>query len=231
MEKIGFIGTFDKTDFIIYVARILVELEKKVIIIDSTVNQKAKYIVPTISPTKSYVTEYEGIDVAVGFRNFSDIKKYLGMPEMAVFTYDFMFIDIDEPELFQSFDLYTSSKNYFVTSPDLFDLKKGLEVLSGINKPMELTKIWFSRRMTKEEDDYLNFLSLGYKIKWKQEKGYIAMMDDDRDIIIDNQRLSKIKFKGLSQEFKDSMADVVAEISGEDVNTIKKAIKQLERGA
>ena len=136
MEKIGFIGTFDKTDFIIYVARILVELEKKVIIIDSTVNQKAKYIVPTISPTKSYVTEYEGIDVAVGFRNFSDIKKYLGMPEMAVFTYDFMFIDIDEPELFQSFDLYTSSKNYFVTSPDLFDLKKGLEVLSGINKPM-----------------------------------------------------------------------------------------------
>ena len=85
--------------------------------------------------------------------------------------------------------------------------------------------------MTKEEDDYLNFLSLGYKVKWKQEKGYIAMMDDDRDIIIDNQRLSKIKFKGLSQEFKDSMADVVAEISGEDVNTIKKAIKQLERGA
>ena len=231
MKKIGFIGTFDKSDFIIYVARILVELNRKILIIDSTVNQKAKYIVPTISPTMSYVTEYEGIDIAVGFTNYSDIKKYLGMPEMASFTYDYIFIDLDNPQLLQNFDIYTSSKNYFVTSPDLFDLKKGLEILSGINRPMELTKIWFSRRMTKEEDDYLNFLSLGYKIKWRKEKGYIAMNEDDRDIIIDNQRLSKIKFKGLSTEFKSSMADVVAEISEEDTNLIKKAIKILERGA
>ena len=37
MEKIGFIGTFDKTDFLIYVSRILVEMGKKVLIIDSTV--------------------------------------------------------------------------------------------------------------------------------------------------------------------------------------------------
>lgn len=29
MEKIGFIGTFDKTDFLIYVSRILVEMGKK----------------------------------------------------------------------------------------------------------------------------------------------------------------------------------------------------------
>lgn len=75
MEKIGFIGTFDKTDFLIYVSRILVEMGKKVLIIDSTVNQKAKYVVPVISPTMSYVTEYEGIDVAVGFSDYNGIKK------------------------------------------------------------------------------------------------------------------------------------------------------------
>ena len=33
MERIGFIGTYDKTDFIIYVARVLVELGKKVLVI------------------------------------------------------------------------------------------------------------------------------------------------------------------------------------------------------
>ena len=49
MERIGFIGTYDKTDFIIYVARVLVELGKKVLVIDSTVNQKAKYVVPATS--------------------------------------------------------------------------------------------------------------------------------------------------------------------------------------
>ena len=77
MKKIGFIGAFDKTDFIIYIAKILTTIGKKVIVIDSTLNQKAKYIVPVINPTTTYVTEYEGMDVAVGFDDFDKIKEYL----------------------------------------------------------------------------------------------------------------------------------------------------------
>ena len=53
MEKICFIGVFDKTDLLIYISRILVEMGKKVLVIDSTVNQKAKYVVPSINPTTS----------------------------------------------------------------------------------------------------------------------------------------------------------------------------------
>lgn len=56
MRKIGFIGCYDKTDLIIYIARILVGAGKKVLVIDSTINQKAKYVVPVIKPTTSYVT-------------------------------------------------------------------------------------------------------------------------------------------------------------------------------
>ena len=55
MRKIGFIGCYDKTDLIIYIAKILVATGKKVIVIDSTINQKAKYVVPVIKPTTSYV--------------------------------------------------------------------------------------------------------------------------------------------------------------------------------
>ena len=36
------------------------EKVKKVLVIDNTVTQKAKYIVPVINPTKAYVTEFEG---------------------------------------------------------------------------------------------------------------------------------------------------------------------------
>ena len=112
MTKIGFVGAFDKSDLIIYIARILVELDKKVLIIDSTVNQKIKYIVPAINPTTSYVTEYEGIDISVGFRNYSDIKEYLGMPNSAVFTYDYVLIDLDDPSLIEVFDLYSADGSY-----------------------------------------------------------------------------------------------------------------------
>ena len=67
MKKVGFVGAFDKTDLIIYIAKILAVLKKKVLIVDTTLTQKAKYIVPALNPTMSYITEFEEIDIAVGF--------------------------------------------------------------------------------------------------------------------------------------------------------------------
>ena len=95
MRKIGFIGAYDKTDLIINVAKILTTTKKKVLIVDATILQKSRYIVPVINPTKMYVTEYEDIDVAIGFSNFDDIKKYLGTPEEQELGYDIVFVDTD----------------------------------------------------------------------------------------------------------------------------------------
>lgn len=231
MKKIGFIGVFDKTDLIIYISRVLVEMGNKVLVIDSTVNQKAKYIVPTINPTTSYVTEYEGIDVSVGFKNYDSIKSYLGMPNSAALAYDYIFIDMDDPNLLDSFEINTADKNYFVTSPDLFSLKKGLEILSGIRQPVELTKIFFSNKMSEAENEYLNFLSLGYKINWNPEKIYFPMLTSDQDIIMENQRLSKIKFKGLSSEYKQSLIYLIQKIDdNKNTSEIKRIFKKLEKG-
>lgn len=65
MRKIGFIGVYDYIDFVLYVAKILTCMGKKVLIVDGTIMQKAKYIMPTITPSKTYVTEFEDIDIAV----------------------------------------------------------------------------------------------------------------------------------------------------------------------
>lgn len=82
MKKIGFIGAYDKTDLILYVAKAIAEAGKSVLVIDATVLQKARYIVPCIAPSKYYITEYEKIDVAVGFNNLDEIKKYLSVEEL-----------------------------------------------------------------------------------------------------------------------------------------------------
>ena len=82
MKKIGFIGAYDKTDLILYVAKAITEAGKSVLVIDATVLQKARYIVPCIAPSKYYITEYEKIDVAVGFNNLDEIKKYLSVEEL-----------------------------------------------------------------------------------------------------------------------------------------------------
>ena len=231
MKTIGFIGAYDKTDLIIYLARILTEMDKKVMVIDATTLQKAKYIVPSISPSKTYVTEFEGIDIAVGFFNYSSIKEYLGMPQHAVFEYDYIFLDIDSPEELEEFDVKSATQNYFVTGFDLYSLKRGLEILSGIKEPMPLTKILFSKNITQEEDEYLNYLSLGYKVIWDEERIYFPFEQGDQTVIAENQRVAKIKLKRLTQFYKESLMYLTEKmIEPNEINSLKKAFKQVEKG-
>lgn len=232
MKKIGFIGAYDKTDLIVYIAKILTTLNQKVLIIDSTVNQKVRYVVPAINPSTTYITDFEDIDIAVGFTKIEDIKRYLGLSEGQEMEYDIVLIDTDTLEGFRSFELETSQKNYFVTSFDNYSLKRGLEVLIGLQNVVTLTKVLFSKEMLKEEDDYLNFLSLGYKVTWNEDKIYFPIENGDLNVIYENQRLAKIKLRKLSIQYKDGLAYLAEEILGDvSGSNIRKTIKMLEKGS
>lgn len=231
MKKIGFIGAYDKTDFILYVAKILVEMGRKVILIDGTLTQKAKYIIPVIKPSKSYVTEFEGIDIAVGFENFDNIKEYLAMPKMVDLNYDIALIDLDTVNGVENYGLETFEQNYFVTSFDMYSIKRGLESISGLKAPVNATKVLFSKDALKEEDDYLNFVSLGSKIIWDEERIALPLDSEDQNVIYTNQRVSKIKFKKLSNQYKEGLMYIATKILNDvDFNLIRKTFKKIERG-
>lgn len=231
METVGFIGSYDKTDLIIYVAKVLTTVGKKVLVIDNTITKKAKYIVPVINPTKAYVTEFEGIDVSVGFSNFEEIRKFLGIPEGKDFEYDYCLIDVDSNENFETFHVNNSKRNYFVTSFDLYSLKRGLEIINDFKEPVKLTKILYSKDILKEEDDYLNYVSLGSKAVWNEDyRVYIPFDNGDQSVIFENQRVSKIGIRKLSNLFKDSLYYIALDILGEDKESeVKKAFKILEK--
>ena len=231
MKEIGFIGAYDKTDLMLYIAKILTTLKKKVLVIDATINQKARYIVPVINPTVKYVTEFEGIDIAVGFEDVLDIKKYLGLSDEQEMEYDIIFVDTDNTKGFNTFKLEEANKNYFVTSFDNYSLKKGLEVISELKNPISLTKILFASEMLKEEDDYLNFLSLGYKVIWNEYRVYFPIENGDLNVIYENHRVAKIKFKKLSIQYKDGLAYLAEEILGNvSESNVRRAIKTIEKG-
>ena len=48
MKCIGFVGSADKTELVMYIAKVLSSLDKKTIYIDATTKQKTRYIIPTI---------------------------------------------------------------------------------------------------------------------------------------------------------------------------------------
>lgn len=225
MKKIGFIGAFEKTDLIVYVAKILTEIGKRVLVVDTTVLQKAKYIVPAIAPTKFYVTEYEKIDIAVGFQELEAIEKYLGGIDN---NYDIVLIDIDSPEMFDSFNMEYSDKLYFVTAFDNYSLKRGIEIIGNMRPRLKMTKILFERDITQENEAYLNLLSITFPIDWEKDSLYFPYDQGDLTEIIENQRVAKIKFKNLSEQFRDSLSMLAQEIVPDvRAGVIRKVMKNI----
>lgn len=228
MKIVGFLGGYDKTDLIIYIAKMLSITNKKVLVIDATTEGKAKYIVPTINPTVSYVTNFQDIDIAIGFNNYTNIAEYLAKKQL---DYDFILIDIDNNEAFDNFRMIQAYKNYFVTSFSLYSIKKGLSILKQLREPIKLSKVIFSKDVSDEENEYLNYLSLGYKVAWDEYRIYFPLEVGDQTAIIENEKLSRIRFKNLSQQYRESLQYIAEELIGqEEVQNLIRALRNFEKG-
>lgn len=230
MKNIGFIGAFDKLDLMLYIAKILTLLDKKVVIVDATELQKSKYIVPFINPTKSYLTRYDNIDIAVGFESYDEIEKYVNSVENKKTAYDFALVDVDDARLFESFYNEDTVKTYFTTSLELYSIKKGLETIAQIKQPIKITKIIYTSDPTPEDEYYLEYLSLGYKIIWEEKTINFPYETSDMQAMIDGQKSHLIKIKNLTTGYKDALEYLIQDMLP-DVNATKlrKIMRNIEK--
>ena len=230
MKIIGFIGAYDKTDLLLNIAKVLITMNNRVLLVDSTINQKAKYVVPAINPTVSYITSFEDIDVAVGFNDINEIQKYSGT--MNEVPYDILLVDCDSIERIQKFQLEKASKNYFITSFDLYSLKRGLEIFSEIKQPIVMTKILFSTDMQSSENEYLNYLASNYKITWNELEIVMSVEIENMTAFMENQKAQKIRFSNLTTQYKECLIFIVQEMLQQSSDSaIRKIVKMIERGA
>lgn len=227
MKKTAFMGGYDKSDLILYIAKILTVSGKKVLFIDTTLMQKTRYIVPTMTPAQKYVTTYDGIDIAIGFYNMQDLKEYFSID--GELKYDFVLADIDSPEAYINFGFNQIDLHYLVTSFDVFSLQRGISVLKAFKVPTQVTKVLFTRDPESEEKEYIDFVSMSYKVRWNEDVLYFPFETSDLYAIYVNQRFSKVRFDNLSMEYMDCLAFMAEQISGLSKSDIKKAIRIIER--
>ena len=229
MDIIGFIGVYDKTDLLLNVAKILTTMKKRVLIVDATIEQKTKYVVPAINPTFSYVTNFEAFDVAVGFKSLEQIKQYLGEDEL---QYDIVLINAGFTEAIEQFGILKAKRNFFVTGFDLYSLKRGLEILSSLKETVNLTKILFGIEKINEGNEYLNFLSANYNIDWNNIEILVPIELENLEAFMTNQRMQRLRFSNFTVQYKDALIFIAQEILGENTDsTIRKIVKMIEKGA
>lgn len=225
MKKIAFIGGYDKTNLILYISKILTVLGKKVLFVDTTLTKKTKYVLPKMGKGVNYITTFERIDIAIGFENLEQIEKY----NQSRLDYDFIMIDIDSPVNYRNYKISNEDEHFFVTGFDIYSLRRGINVFKAFLKDTKLTKVYFSQNMTKAEDDYLNYLNNNEFAKWNEEIIYFPINMQDMEIINQNERMAKIKFKGLTTTYFDSLQYMTEIISQEDKSKVKKAMKFVDR--
>lgn len=225
MEQIGFLGANDKKDLLLNVAKIISKLNKSVLIVDATLMQRLRYIVPKVSSTPTYVSEYDGVDVAVGFLNLMQISNYLSTPSL---NYDYIIIDTDNPQTFNSFMIPNSKITFFSTSYDEFELQKSLEILSTLRAEINLTKLIISSDINNKHDEYLNHLLENYPVSWSSERVEFPDTDSDRNATLANQLIKQISVKNYSSIYKDSLEYLVSLILEGIVaqNDIKRIIRK-----
>lgn len=229
MKKYVFLGAYDKTDMLLYVAKILTLMGKKVIIIDTTMLKKSRYIVPTMVQEKQYITTYEKVDVAIGFESFHAINQYHKKTWGEEAKYDIALFDIDRTIAYQKFEIKKEDRHFFVTSFDIYNLKRGVQLLSQIDQGAKVTRVYYTKSMSAEEDNYLKFLAKSYKVNWdKRNIVFFPFETADLNAIFVNQRSGRIMMKGLSGAYIDSILFLTEDISGESSSKVKKAYKLLE---
>lgn len=227
MRKVGFIGASDKTNLIMYVAKIFEIIGKKVIVVDTTITQKMKYLAPTINPTKTYITNFENIDFAVGFESINDLTQYLGLEREENLQYDYMLIDIDNYKTIDNFEVENTKDNFFVSAFDMYSLKKGVEILRNISEPMNLSRVLYDYNIKKEDEEYLDYLSLDTKVAWSDFNIYIPVMGTDKQVIEENQRVCRIRFKRLTPEYQEGILYIVQSLENDvNISKVKKMIKE-----
>ena len=96
---------------------------------------------------------------------------------------------------------------------------------SDFDRNMDMESKNTTVEMLEEEDDYLNFLSFYYSVRWEDKKIFFPYENGDSSAIIENQRTARIRFKNLSDSYKEGLYLIVQDIMPEVKNSeIKKII-------
>ncbi len=219
MSVIGLVGYMDKYDFAINLAKTINIMDKSVLVVDATLDQKLKYVVPALGNIgRAYVTQYNNIDFAVGFNSMHDIENYMIEQGINIGLYDYILIDIDSPKGYEFFRTRGIDKTYFFIDTTVLSIAKNKELIKALRvynqqeESLKLTKVWFKAFMSRASETYFNEQIKEYNVSWIEPEYEIPDDTQDKIANVDSQLSGIISIKKHSKMYISSIADITSEI-------------------
>lgn len=212
MKQVGFIGSYDKKDLLLNIGKVLSNIGLKVLYVDATMMQRTRYIIQNTSSNNSmaYVSDYLGIDVAVGFMNLGQIAAYFRTNTL---PYDLIFIDSDNIQTVASYMIPALQQIFLVTSFDQSEINKLIEIIRIINKPINVTEVLISSDLTSSQEKAFGHRLSETEVKVSKNRVQFADTNIDRKATLQNQLVREIRLKNYTNTYKDSLEYITALIA------------------
>ena len=235
MQVVGLIGYVDKYDMIMNLAKTINVMDKSVLVVDATLDRKLKYIVPALDNIgRSYVTQYNNIDFALGFDSMHDVENYMAEQSINISLYDYVLIDMDSARSYEFFRTRGIDKYYFFIDTSVLSVAKNREIIKAMkvynndeNAKLEMTKILYRSYMSRAANDYFEGKIKEYDVVWKEPEYELQLEEQDKLADIDSQFSGMIDIKKHTKMYIATIADLTAEIIG-DVNA-KQVLNAIKR--
>ena len=236
-EVIALAGYVNKTDFVINLAKTISCAGKTVLVVDGTYEERMKYTIPSlVVKEKEYVTQYDSIDFAVGFKSMHDVENYICKRELNIALYDYILLDIDNPTAYENFRTRGITKTYFFVEYSNISMSKNAELLKTmmiykpLDKKLELTRVLFKYYITRASEKYYENKLIGFAIDWDENAYELTYEDQDRIADIEAQNSGIIDIMRHTKAFISLVAEIGSDIL-KDVtsNELKREIKNYSR--
>ena len=243
MKSVGFISQMDNNGIVLCISKVLTAFGKKTILIDATSSQRTRYTIPTMfgaARQEQTVIQYDGIDVAVGFNNILELKKYLLTKGEDFNDFEYVIINTDREEMCEEFDIKNANKLFFTTTYDKFELNRGVELLKYVcatkrredtQAMLEVNKMVVYTEIRTQSANYIDNLTSELPINWQGNAINLSYEEGDWSAFIQNQYSNKIEFKYLSRHTKEGIAEAATRIIEEPKDRVLKAMKGAEKSA
>ena len=227
MKKVVFFGAPDKSHLLLVLGKLLTAMERKVLIVDSTLAQSMQGYLPRADFGCS-MREFEGIDVATGLITPAQLERTMFQAGGET-AYEIMLLDTDHAEFVKGRELQGYDKRVWCSNWRRLGMYKNAELMQRLclheaeGQPLSFYKMIAPTLPIAIPESYIDSLLPQQFVRWEDTVFRFPLDERDMSVELDNQHHGSIDIRRLSGTYRRTVLDMLQQLFDCDAKTARRA--------